>query len=120
MPELSPYAPAISEAVSKPTHLITPGCAHRIAKSWLPGGGGGGVPCDTVSRLAVDVTSPVQPQAANARANARTIRQAFVRNIGSSLLLPLTATSFRWFLRWLRNPERQGRAIHILLQDGFM
>ena len=39
MPELSPYVPEISEAASKPTHFSTPVCAHRVGKSWLPGGG---------------------------------------------------------------------------------
>jgi len=39
MPELLPYVPEISEAVSKPTHLITPGCAHRVEKLCAPTGG---------------------------------------------------------------------------------
>src|SRR5258708_37039467 len=39
MPLLSPKPPAISEAESKLTHLRTPGCAHRVLKFWLPGGG---------------------------------------------------------------------------------
>jgi hypothetical protein len=38
-PELSPYVPAMSDAVSKPTHLSTPGCAHLVAKSAVPAGG---------------------------------------------------------------------------------
>jgi hypothetical protein len=44
MPLLAPIPPAISEAESKPTHRRTPGCAHRVEKLWLPGGGGGGEP----------------------------------------------------------------------------
>ena len=39
IPELLPKVPDISEAASKPTHLITPGCAHRVEKFWLPTGG---------------------------------------------------------------------------------
>jgi hypothetical protein len=48
MPLLLPIPPAISEVESKPTHRRTPGCAHRVEKFWLPGGGGGGVPTVTV------------------------------------------------------------------------
>ena len=39
MPELLPYVPEISDAASKPTHFITPGCAHRVEKLCAPTGG---------------------------------------------------------------------------------
>jgi len=41
MPELSPNPPAISAGESKPTHFRTPGCAHRVVKFALLGGGVG-------------------------------------------------------------------------------
>ena len=56
MPELSPSkVPEISEAASKPTHFITPGCAHRVVKSWLPVSGG-----DTVT-VADALAAPPDP-----------------------------------------------------------
>jgi hypothetical protein len=61
MPELLPYVPAILDAESKSTHLITPGWAHRVGKSWLPVTGG-----DTVTVL--DALA-VPPDPVQARAN---------------------------------------------------
>ena len=43
LPELSPNVPAIIAAESKSTHLITPGWAHLVGKSWLPTIGGNNV-----------------------------------------------------------------------------
>jgi hypothetical protein len=61
MPELLPYVPEISDAASKPTHFITPGCAHRVGKSRLPVGG-----VDTVT-VADALAVPLDP--VQARAN---------------------------------------------------
>ena len=58
MPELSPYVPVILDAESKSTHLITPGCAHRVEKFWLPGGGGGGVPATVTVAEALPLLLP--------------------------------------------------------------
>jgi hypothetical protein len=41
MPWLSPYVPEMSAGESKPTHLRTPGCEHRVMKLALLGGGVG-------------------------------------------------------------------------------
>jgi len=58
MPELLPYVPAILDAESKSTHLITPGCAHRVEKFWLAGGGGGGVPATVTVAEALPLLLP--------------------------------------------------------------
>src|SRR5258708_22118984 len=76
MPLLSPKPPAISEAESKLTHLRTPGCAHRVVKFWLPGGGvtGGGGGSGRVAGLAAPAAPTgcaATPQPANTTATRR-------------------------------------------------
>jgi hypothetical protein len=70
MPELLPIVPEISEAASKPTHLITPGWAHRVGKSWLPVIGGNTV---TITDAFV-----VPPDPVHARLNVLVLVNAFV------------------------------------------
>ena len=61
LPELLPNVPEMSDAASKPTHLITSGCAHRVGKSWLATGG-----VDTVT---VAESLPLPPGPVQARLN---------------------------------------------------
>src|SRR5258708_2296471 len=89
MPLLSPKPPAISEAESKLTHLRTPGCAHRVVKFWLPGGGvtgggggGGGGGGAALAALASPTCCAAPPQPANAKATRGTNSRVFMRDIG--------------------------------------
>src|ERR1051325_7526980 len=68
MPELSPNPPAISAGESKPTHFRTPGCAHRVVKFALLGGGVG----EEGAEVAAPSPEPPPPplQAATAKATS--------------------------------------------------
>jgi hypothetical protein len=113
MPELLPKPPAISEAASKPTHLTTPGCAHRVAKSWLPGGedaGGGGVPPPPPAELPKlepfgQVVESFPLHAANAATARIRSSEVFARSMGSCSLDPRRAI----LAAVRRESQRRGR-----------
>ena len=91
-----PIVPAISEAESKPTHLITPGCAHRVEKFWLPGGGVGGVPGTGVTVVTVVDAGVAElavppPQAESTEAITGTSSKLFLRDMGNPHSLTSTA-----------------------------
>ena len=68
LPELSPHVPVMSDALSKPTHLRTPGCAHLVAKSAVPVGGaeeGAGEGAAEAAEPSPELPPP--PQAASAK-----------------------------------------------------